>query len=87
MLPGYRAKRNVLSTDVAAPIQLSFHLRAAQRYPCQAAPQTSTSPQIAPTNGRVSKVSAMIEAAATPTIKTQRKTASSEIFIYLQFVV
>ncbi len=29
----------------------------------------------------------MIEAAATPTIKTQRNTASSEIFIYLQFVL
>jgi hypothetical protein len=28
----------------------------------------------------------MIEAAATPTITTQRNTASSEIFIYLQFV-
>jgi hypothetical protein len=66
---------------VAAPIQLSRHLRATQRYPCQAAAQTSTNPQIAPTNGRVSKVKAMIEAAAIPTITTHLNTASSEIFI------
>jgi hypothetical protein len=66
--------------------QLSRRLRATQRPPCQAAAQTSTSPQIAPTNGRVSSVKAMIEAAATPTITTHLKTAASEIFIYLQFV-
>jgi hypothetical protein len=44
---------------------------------------TSTNPQIAPTNGRVNKVSATIEAPATPTITTHLNTASSEIFIYL----
>jgi hypothetical protein len=81
MLADYRGKRNVLSTRVAALNQLSRRLRATQRHPCQAAAQTNSNPQIAPTNGRVSKASAMIEAAATPTITTHRNTASSEIFI------
>ena len=37
--------------------------------------------QSAPSNGRVKRVNATIEAAATPTITTHRNTASSEIFI------
>jgi hypothetical protein len=52
-----------------------------QRYAWTLAAITSTNPQIAPTNGRVSSVSAMIDAAAAPTIKTHLNTASSEIFI------
>ena len=35
-----------------------------------------------PHNGRVNKVNATTEAAATPTITTHRNTASSETFIY-----
>ena len=76
----------MLSTQVTTLNQLSRRLRATQRHPCQAAAQTSTNPQSAPTSGRVSKVSATIEAAATPTITTHLKTASSEIFIYPLFV-
>jgi hypothetical protein len=80
MLPDYREKRNVLSTKVATLNQFSRRLRATQRDPCQAAAQTSTNPQIAPTKGRVSKVKAIIEAAAITTITTHLKTAASEIF-------
>jgi hypothetical protein len=85
MLPGYREKRNVLSTGATTLNQLSRRLRATHLIPCQAATQTNTNPQIAPTNGRVNKVNAMIEQAATPTITTQRNTASSEIFIFPSF--
>jgi hypothetical protein len=58
-------------------------LRATQRQPCQPAAQTSTNPQSAPTNGRVSNVKAITDPAAIPTITTHLKTASSEIFICL----
>jgi hypothetical protein len=40
-----------------------------------------TSNSSAPTNGRVSSVTAMIKAAATPTITTHLKTAASSNFI------
>lgn len=66
--------------------QLWVFLRASHLYPCQAAAQTSTNPQIAPTSGRVSKVSVITEAAATPTITTHLNTASSVRFIIRKFV-
>lgn len=61
--------------------QLQRERSLSHLYPCQAPAQTRTSPQIAPTNGRVSNVSAITDAAAAPTINTQRKTASSEMRI------
>lgn len=42
---------------------------------------TSTNPQSDPTSGRVSKVNAITEIAAAPTIKTHLKTAASLNFI------
>ena len=58
-------------------------MRANNRHACQSPAQTSTSPQSAPTNGRVKKVSAITEAAAIPMITTHLNTASSEIWIFI----
>lgn len=64
-------------------VQPPLPFRPNQREPCQAAAQTSSKHQTAPNSGRVSSVSAITEAAATATITTHLKTASSEILTFL----
>jgi hypothetical protein len=79
-----RSGRNLLSESRAdfAPTLCQPWRRLAwtQRIPCQQAAITRTSPHSAPTSGRVSSVSATIEAPATITITTHLKTACSEMF-------
>jgi hypothetical protein len=73
----------VVETKNCVPTQCRFC--DIHRYAWTQAQITNAKPSNAPTNGRVTSVTAMITAAATPTITTHLNTAASLIFILSQF--